>query len=1040
MASLNIDVKQALAEIRALITELEKLKAETKAVNKANAATYDKLSDSLTKLRRRLSEVANKMNYMEAIMKKNKASTAQDSREIKLNTIALNKNTIALNAQARAKRQSAQASKEAAKQTSSLTSFFSGLASRATILIGSFIALKAILRQTYKSLKDFDSLNYTLKQLTDSTFEYNEAQSFLLRLSKDFGVELKTTTERYIKFMAAADQSGLSLKDTEKIFRSMTKASAVLGLQTDELRGVYLALEQMLSKGKITTEELRRQLGERLPGAMGIMAASMGVTIPQLDKMMKKGEVLSAEVLPDFADAVELAYGIETINKVENLVAAQGRLTSAWQNFVRNVTEGEGIIKKSIGAILNNATKLIQAFSWITATPEQLQREAIAQRESLMEESLKNYYLSQAEKETEGAKTIQQLRDENAQLARQKDRANNAEERQILQDKIDQNIKLITEYVKRADELFDQAAEGGISELSVRLETARQQYRDLKAQISNVQISDDGDDWNTVTNDEFQELIKTMEKAGQTYEDLQAQFNIYKRRTTTSNVATFEDEDEDGVKKREANLRTILDLDRVYQAKVLESQIAANKRLIASDEINNVEKQRLMNENNKLLLQANKLYHEQKLYELEVRYNDEVAKLEEQYAEGLVNEEKYLKQLDDLNREYGQKKEIAGNEFSDKNVASIEANRAELLANYKHQNEEEIKLVEEKYNKEIIAAKEAYRVSEQTTKDKETLERRLAIIHVEATKAKIDKEIEFYRWLQANIELSAEASAQLEALITKLEASKLVLDPEKEESVDEWKEMFQEIAGLARDFNAAIGDLVQATFDRKIEYINAEIEAEKEKYDKLIELAKGDEAQQDQLRKEKDAKIKKLEKKRLKEEQKAARARKAFAISDIIINTASAIVEALPNIPLSIAIGALGAIQLATVIATPIPQYKKGLDRAKEDHIGMINDGGKIEYIERGKDILTTSTRNAVVQLKKGDIVHKDYDTMTRKSKVFSKAFYGAEMKEGEFNRLCRTVEVGIEKGFKKANINNKINVINRGSNDRYRDSQSRWN
>ena len=103
-------------------------------------------------------------------------------------------------------------------------------------------------------------------------------------LTESFGVSLVATTERWIKFKEAAQLSGLTLLQTEDIFRSMTKTSAVLGLNTDELKGIYLALEQMMSKGKVTTEELRRQLGERLPGAMGIMAKAVGVTIPNLIK------------------------------------------------------------------------------------------------------------------------------------------------------------------------------------------------------------------------------------------------------------------------------------------------------------------------------------------------------------------------------------------------------------------------------------------------------------------------------------------------------------------------------------------------------------------------------------------------------------------------------------------------------------------------------------------------------------------------------------------------------------------------------------
>ena len=62
------------------------------------------------------------------------------------------------------------------------------------------------------------------------------------------------------------------------------------------------------------------------------------------------------------------------------------------------------------------------------------------------------------------------------------------------------------------------------------------------------------------------------------------------------------------------------------------------------------------------------------------------------------------------------------------------------------------------------------------------------------------------------------------------------------------------------------------------------------------------------------------EKKRLKQEQKAAKARKAFAIMDIIISTAVAVSRVLWNPFLVGLVSAMGALQLATVFAQPIPQ------------------------------------------------------------------------------------------------------------------------
>lgn len=57
--------------------------------------------------------------------------------------------------------------------------------------------------------------------------------------------------------------------------------------------------------------------------------------------------------------------------------------------------------------------------------------------------------------------------------------------------------------------------------------------------------------------------------------------------------------------------------------------------------------------------------------------------------------------------------------------------------------------------------------------------------------------------------------------------------------------------------------------------------------------------------------------------QQAAR-QKALSLFEIGINTASAVVQALPNIPLSILIGALGATQAAIVASTPLPALAQG--------------------------------------------------------------------------------------------------------------------
>lgn len=156
--------------------------------------------------------------------------------------------------------------------------------------------------------------------------ELAKTQAYLRNITKAYGLELISTSNSYLKFRASIQGSNFDLRDAQKIFTSVSKAGAVLGLNAQRMELVFLALEQMISKGTVSTEELRRQLGDNIPGAVRIMANALGVTIPKLLDMIKANEVLASDALPKFAAELEKAYGVENITKVDNMQASINRL------------------------------------------------------------------------------------------------------------------------------------------------------------------------------------------------------------------------------------------------------------------------------------------------------------------------------------------------------------------------------------------------------------------------------------------------------------------------------------------------------------------------------------------------------------------------------------------------------------------------------------------------------------------------------------------------------------------------------------------
>jgi hypothetical protein len=104
---------------------------------------------------------------------------------------------------------------------------------------------------------------------------------------------------------------------------------------------------------------------------------------------------------------------------------------------------------------------------------------------------------------------------------------------------------------------------------------------------------------------------------------------------------------------------------------------------------------------------------------------------------------------------------------------------------------------------------------------------------------------------------------------------------------------------------------------------------------------------------------------------------KANKIAQIGINTAMGITSALamfpPNIPLSITVGAIGAIQLATALAQPIKAYAKGTPEGGHDGgLALVGDGGKNEIVTYNGKAWKTSDKPQLVDLPKGAEVFPD--------------------------------------------------------------------
>lgn len=210
-----------------------------------------------------------------------------------------------------------------------------------------------------------------VKSLGRANAEYQKNMEFLKRISNEYGQSLLGITQAFAKFRAAAGYAGVSLDEIKKIYEALTKAAGAFHLSQENTQNAMIAVEQMFSKGKVTSEELRRQLGNALPGAFGLMAKAAynaGLitenTTGAFEAAMKKGEILAKDVLPKFAE--ELNKITEGAN-FDSLQSSINRLSNAWVEFVEK-TNFEGGFKKLIDTGAKALNFLSNNFNQVSQT------------------------------------------------------------------------------------------------------------------------------------------------------------------------------------------------------------------------------------------------------------------------------------------------------------------------------------------------------------------------------------------------------------------------------------------------------------------------------------------------------------------------------------------------------------------------------------------------------------------------------------------------------------------------------------------------
>lgn len=446
-----------------------------------------------------------------------------------------------------------------------------------------------------------------------------------------------------------------------------------------------------------------------------------------------------------------------------------------------------------------------------------------------------------------------------------------------------------------------------------------------------------------------------------------------------------------GLEARKEQLKVIAGLKKEQAAADKERQKQEDERnkALAISELNlNQSRLQIAIDRNKRVLEDEKLADTDRLSNLQ-QYLDNQKKLiesnleEELKAEGLLSNDKIRLREEAQNQIDNLAIEGAALRLKIEQDNLDKLDKARLTA-----NDKEISQIEIQRDTKLLALEKEFQdgliSEEQYQKDRLKIQKEFADLAIQEQLNQVQEEINIQKARGKDTTALEAELAALKIKFSKEATDAQIKDLEKvAEAESKLKELQKELASELFELGVSFGN---AQFEREQQKIDKQIEDSEKQADferqrveesllseeeKAIRLAQIDATAQ--------AKREALERRQRQIQIQQARFQKAADAARIISQTSLAIISALAQVPkfdfgisagaIAATYGAIGAVQLAQVLATPIPGFYKGTDNSPEGLAyvgeqgaeGRINPDGSfsitpptktLTYLEKGTQII----------------------------------------------------------------------------------------
>lgn len=877
-------------------------------------------------------------------------------------------------------------------------------------------------------------LGFTRKEILDATesvlrfaqatgAELGEAASLTGAALRMFNADTRET-ERYVSAMAVA---------TTKSALSFSYLATALPIVGPVAKAFNFSIEDTLALlGKLSdagfdasmSATATRNILLNLADTNGVLAKSLGgpvKTLPELvaglQKLKEQGVDLNSTLemtdkrsvaafnafltaadkivpLRDQITGVEGELGDMAHTMEDNAKGAIDSLKSAWEALMISLGKNTGVLS----GIINEFTELVRSMRAVIATAEELGEERLANAARNGQEAAKQDKEWVKSKEESIDRVALKYRKEGVDGAEAFEKAR-AEQLKVLERSLSQEEARLQLYTKRNQKQWDEYNNRSFLKQGLGLQkSTNAMKKDIDESFSLVEQQ-------TAYISSLKEKMEQIRGIANDYKEENTE-STFNKPLTDKEKRELEKAAKEKQKIKETYQESELALmDEGLEKELAKIGIAYSKKIAA---VKGYSKEEIATRQNL----AKEM--QDKLDEFTIKYNSDREKKDVENALSVVKkgsqEELDLKLHQfELQREA----EIDAAEKTGEDVFLIDEKYAKKKQElYEKHASDQVQLIAEnaaheqeirdgEYVMDMLALKKQLASKEITQQEYAELEYQLKLDYVrKTTEAAIDalelelqnenlsaedraKIAEQLQKLKANLS-QQEAEAEIDA-INKVTKADEKAQKERQKNLKKWLQTASQAVG-------AIGDLVSTIYDGQIQKIEEEREANEEKYDEDIErienLAESGaiseeeaEARKRAAKDQTEAKNKELEKQKQEIAHKQAVWHKGVQVAETGIATARGIMEAFQLGPIAGAvmaavIGAMGAMQVATILATPIPSYAEGT-KGNDRHPGgaaLVGDAGKHEVIMYSGKAWITPDTPTLVDIPKGAQVFPDVD------------------------------------------------------------------